>query len=70
MWSELYASRQRRAALLGVIAEYCVYGAESEFSTSARVERFVSEREAFMQTLPSVLLTLMVCVWSETPQPF
>lgn len=70
MWSELYASRQRRAALLGVIAEYCVYGAESEFSTSARVERFVSEREAFMQTLPSVLLTLMVCVWSETPRPF
>lgn len=70
MWSELYASRQRRAALLGVIAEYCVYGAESEFSTSARVERFVSEREAFMQTLSSVLLTLMVCVWSETPRPF
>lgn len=27
-------------------AEYCVYGAESEFSTSASVERFVSEREA------------------------
>ncbi len=43
MWSELCTSRQRRAALLGVIAEYCVCGAESEFSTSARVERFVSE---------------------------
>lgn len=50
MWSELYASRQRRATLLGVIAEYRVYGAEREFSTSARVERFVSERGAFTQT--------------------
>lgn len=49
MWSELCASRQRRAALLGVIAEYCVCGAESEFSASARVEQVVSEREAFTQ---------------------
>lgn len=49
MWSELCTNRQRRAALLGVIAEYCVCGAESEFSTSACVERFVSEREAFTQ---------------------
>ncbi len=40
MWSELCTSRLRRTALLGVIAEYCVFGAESEFSTSARVERF------------------------------
>lgn len=44
MWSELCTSRQRRAALLGVIAEYCVCGAESKFSTSARVERFVWTR--------------------------
>lgn len=46
MWSELCASRQRRAALLGVIAEYCVCGAESEFSMSAR---FVSEHQTLTQ---------------------
>lgn len=50
MQSELCESRQRRAALLGVIAEYYVCGAESEFSTSACVKRFVPEREAFTQT--------------------